>query len=252
MTEPSFGILFYSLSIKFQFVKLNFLYSFVGSFLQTIQKWEMNLSNVSEVLDEWVSCQSLWLHLAVGVFSNSILSEQLPKEREIFDQVDQTYKKVILWKNYHCICLCLANLKKRKDGALLPHFHTSSFPTIQKWCDILKTFILEKNICRIPYLINFDQLVKFKVISLKIVKNGCICRLYARTQWESIFINELSYIDSKSRKMHILDCNVACLARILCFQRKTNQQFLLKFPLNFLTHPEEFKQNCKENVFLLS
>ncbi|CAH0394939.1 unnamed protein product [Bemisia tabaci] len=92
---------------------------FVGSFLQTIQKWEMNLSNVSEVLDEWVSCQSLWLHLAVGVFSNSILSEQLPKEREIFDQVDQTYRKIMIeaFKNPRVLDQCL------DSSTRIPEFH---------------------------------------------------------------------------------------------------------------------------------
>ena len=74
---------------------------YVGPFLPTVQKWEKNLSTVSEVLDEWVTAQRKWLYLE-GIFVGGDIRLQLPDEARKFDDIDRNFRKVsdIFYSNY--------------------------------------------------------------------------------------------------------------------------------------------------------
>lgn len=78
--------------MKFDFTVVR---RFVGPFLPTVQKWEKNLSIVSEVLEEWMAVQRRWLYLE-GIFVGGDIRTQLPEEARKFDDIDRMFRKVLL------------------------------------------------------------------------------------------------------------------------------------------------------------
>lgn len=72
---------------------------FVGPFLPTVQKWEKNLSLVSEVLEEWIGVQRRWLYLE-GIFVGGDIRTQLPDEARKFDDIDRMFRKVMCMKMF--------------------------------------------------------------------------------------------------------------------------------------------------------
>lgn len=79
-------------------------FRFVGPFLPTVQKWEKNLSTVSEVLDEWMNVQRKWLYLE-GIFVGGDIRSQLPEEARKFDDIDKMFRKVSYFKTFIKITL---------------------------------------------------------------------------------------------------------------------------------------------------
>lgn len=68
---------------------------FVGPFLPIVQKWEKTLANISEIIDEWLSVQRKWLYLE-GIFVGGDIRAQLPEEAKKFDEIDKSFKKIMI------------------------------------------------------------------------------------------------------------------------------------------------------------
>ncbi|KAI4469012.1 dynein heavy chain [Holotrichia oblita] len=68
---------------------------YVGPFLSVVQKWEKNLSNIGEVIDEWFSVQRKWLYLE-GIFIGGDIRSQLPEEAKKFDDIDKMFRKIMM------------------------------------------------------------------------------------------------------------------------------------------------------------
>lgn len=68
---------------------------FVGPFLPQVQKWEKSLANIGEVIDEWLSVQRKWLYLE-GIFVGGDIRAQLPDEARKFDDIDKSFRKIML------------------------------------------------------------------------------------------------------------------------------------------------------------
>ena len=66
---------------------------FIGPFLGTVQKWERTLTLISEIIDEWLNLQRMWLYLE-GIFVGSDIREQLPEEALKFDEIDRAFQRV--------------------------------------------------------------------------------------------------------------------------------------------------------------
>ncbi|XP_012272400.1 dynein heavy chain 10, axonemal [Orussus abietinus] len=68
---------------------------FIGPFLGRVQKWEKAMQTISEVVEAWMDLQRKWLYLE-GIFVGGDIRMQLPEEAKKFDEIDKTFRKVML------------------------------------------------------------------------------------------------------------------------------------------------------------
>lgn len=63
--------------------------------LQTeVEEWDKRLAFLSEVLDEWLTCQRNWMYLE-PIFSAPDIQRQLPVEAKMFQDVDRFYRDLM-------------------------------------------------------------------------------------------------------------------------------------------------------------
>ena len=72
--------------------------SYVGPFLEHVQRWEKRLSHISEVVDVWMVVQRKWMYLE-SIFIGGDIRMQLPEEAKKFDSIDKTFKKIMTETN---------------------------------------------------------------------------------------------------------------------------------------------------------
>jgi dynein heavy chain len=58
------------------------------------KKWERELRNVQDVLDEWYKCQATWSYLQ-PVFTSGDIAKALPKETDDFRDVDTSWRQIM-------------------------------------------------------------------------------------------------------------------------------------------------------------
>ncbi|XP_076299453.1 dynein axonemal heavy chain 10-like [Lasioglossum baleicum] len=67
---------------------------FIGPFLNTVQKWEITMHTISEVIELWTQMQKRWLYLE-GIFVGGDIRLQLPDEAKKFDEIDKSFRKAM-------------------------------------------------------------------------------------------------------------------------------------------------------------
>uniref|UniRef100_A0A3Q3B280 Dynein axonemal heavy chain 10 n=1 Tax=Kryptolebias marmoratus TaxID=37003 RepID=A0A3Q3B280_KRYMA len=67
---------------------------FVGPFLGAIQKWEKDLSLISETIEIWLVVQRKWMYLE-SIFIGGDIRSQLPEEAKKFDNIDKKFKEIM-------------------------------------------------------------------------------------------------------------------------------------------------------------
>uniref|UniRef100_A0A3Q2PNV9 Dynein axonemal heavy chain 10 n=1 Tax=Fundulus heteroclitus TaxID=8078 RepID=A0A3Q2PNV9_FUNHE len=67
---------------------------FVGPFLDIIQRWEKDLSLISETIEVWLVVQRKWMYLE-SIFIGGDIRLQLPEEAKKFDNIDKKFKEIM-------------------------------------------------------------------------------------------------------------------------------------------------------------
>ena len=81
-------------------------------FREELQYWLASLSTVSDVVEQWVAVQNLWIYME-AVFSSGDIAKQLPQEAKRFSGIDKNFMKVTakayetpqVHTNYRCILI---------------------------------------------------------------------------------------------------------------------------------------------------
>ncbi|KAH0574918.1 Dynein heavy chain [Spironucleus salmonicida] len=67
---------------------------FIAGIREQVNNMEKQLTDFSDILDEWVKCQQGWLYLE-SIFAPPDIKAQLPAENEIFQEVDRFWHSIL-------------------------------------------------------------------------------------------------------------------------------------------------------------
>ena len=73
---------------------------FVQEIRPQVEEWEKKLVLISDIIDEWLTCQRNWMYLE-NIFNAPDIQKQLPLETAKFMNVDKFFRDIMVKTNKH-------------------------------------------------------------------------------------------------------------------------------------------------------
>ncbi|CAD7698753.1 unnamed protein product [Ostreobium quekettii] len=88
-------------------------------FREEVHEWIVKLSTVSEIVEQWLMVQSMWMYME-AVFSGGDIVKQLPQEAKRFQNIDKNYMKIVTsaLETMNVVKTCYGNELMK---SMLPH-----------------------------------------------------------------------------------------------------------------------------------
>ena len=67
---------------------------YIAPFKEDVQTWVNKFSTVSEILEQWIQVQGMWMYLE-AVFTSGDIAKQLPQESKRFQGIDKNWVKIM-------------------------------------------------------------------------------------------------------------------------------------------------------------
>ncbi|KAL3930957.1 MAG: hypothetical protein SGPRY_001318 [Prymnesium sp.] len=92
---------------------------YIGPFKDEVTSWVQKLFFVSEILEQWVQVQAMWMYLE-AVFTSGDIAKQMPLEAKRFQNIDKNWEKMMgkAFETRNVVQYCFGNDVLKN---LLPH-----------------------------------------------------------------------------------------------------------------------------------
>ena len=85
---------------------------FKAHFENELNEWERTLTSMSDIIEEWITCQRSWRYLQ-PIFDSPEMAVQMPKMHRVFEKVDKSWRKMMLQahQNPNVLSYCTSGVK---------------------------------------------------------------------------------------------------------------------------------------------
>ena len=80
---------------------------FVKPLREVAEKWKKDILYMSDMVDEWVTCQRNWRYLQ-NIFKAKDINASMPEESKMFANVDKQYKALMIKTSKNPVCIKIA------------------------------------------------------------------------------------------------------------------------------------------------